>query len=56
MTLPRGFRVEFTQAIYQVMARGNERRDSFRDARNRKRFLETLREMAERFWVRGIGV
>ena len=38
------------------MARGNERRDSFRDDRNRKRFLETLGEMAQRFGVRGVGV
>ena len=34
------------------MARGNERRDIFRDDRDRKRFLETLGEMAERFGVR----
>ena len=56
MTLPRGLRVEFAGAVYQVMARGNERRKSVRDDRDRDRFLETLREMAERFGLRGVGV
>ena len=50
--MPRGLRVEFAGAVYHVMARGNERRDIFRDDRDRKRFLETLGEMAERFGVR----
>jgi putative transposase len=52
VTMPRGLRVEFAGAVYHVMARGNERRDIFRDDRDRKRFLETLGEMAERFGVR----
>jgi REP element-mobilizing transposase RayT len=34
------------------MARGNERRNIFRDDRDRNRFLETLAEMVERFGVR----
>jgi len=34
------------------MARGNERRDIFRDDRDRKQFLETLGETPERFGVR----
>ena len=46
MVLPPGLRVEFAGAVYQVMARGNERRDIFRDDRDRKQFLETLREDA----------
>jgi len=52
VVLPPGLRVEFAGAVYQVMARGNERRDIFRDDRDRKRFLETLGETPERFGVR----
>jgi len=52
VTLPRGLRVECAGTVYQMMARGNERPDSFRDDRDRKRFLKTLGEMAERFGVR----
>jgi hypothetical protein len=53
VTLSPGLRVEFAGAVYQVMARGNERRDSLRDDRDRKRFLvEMLGEMAERLGAR----
>ena len=52
MVLPPGLRVEFAGAVYQVMARGNERREIFRDDRDRKQFLETLGETPERFGVR----
>jgi hypothetical protein len=48
-------RVQFAGAVYPVMARGNERRHNFRDDRDRQRFWEMLGEMAERFWVRGVG-
>ncbi len=50
--MPRGLRVEFEGAVYHVMARGNERREVFRDGGDRRRFLETLGEAAERFGVR----
>jgi REP element-mobilizing transposase RayT len=43
--------VEFEGAVYHVMARGNERRDVFRDDADRRQFLEVLKEMVERFGV-----
>jgi len=42
--MARPIRVEFPGAVYHVMARGNERREIFRDNRDRQRFLETLGE------------
>lgn len=50
--MARPLRVEFPDAAYHVMARGNERRPVFRDDVDRRRFLETLGEMVERFGVR----
>jgi putative transposase len=43
--MARPIRVEFPGAVYHVMARGNERREIFRDDRDRQRFLETLGEV-----------
>lgn len=42
-------RVEFENAVYHVTARGNERKDIYRDPADRQRFLETLEEAAGRF-------
>ena len=50
--MARPLRVEFPNATYHVMARGNERRAVFRDDTDRRRFLETLGEVVERFGVR----
>lgn len=50
--MARPIRVEFAGAVYHVMARGNERRATFRDDRDRQTFLETLAEMAQEFGVR----
>jgi putative transposase len=44
--MARPIRVEFPGAVYHVMARGNDRREIFRDDRDRRRFLETLTEAA----------
>lgn len=41
--------MEFAGAVYHVMARGNERREVFRDEKDRERFLETVAEAVERF-------
>jgi REP element-mobilizing transposase RayT len=50
--MPRKVRVEFEGATYHVMARGNERKPTFRDDRDRKRFLDALRETSDRFgWL-----
>jgi hypothetical protein len=54
VVMPPGLRVEFAGAVYQVVARGNERW-SFRDDRDRERFLETLRETPERLGVRALA-
>lgn len=50
--MARPIRVEFAGAVYHVMARGNERRDVFRDDEDRRRFLDTLAEAVERFGLR----
>lgn len=50
--MARPIRVEFAGAVYHVMARGNERRAIFRDDQDRRRFVETVAEMAEQFGVR----
>ena len=47
--MARPVRVEFENAVYHVTARGNERKDVFRDVVDRERFLETLEEATERF-------
>jgi REP element-mobilizing transposase RayT len=47
--MSRKVRVEFEGAVYHVMARGNERKPTFRDDRDRERFWDALREATERF-------
>lgn len=47
--MARPLRVEFEGASYHVTARGNERREIFRDDQDRRRFLQTLGEACERF-------
>ena len=47
--MARPVRVEFENAVYHVTARGNERKDIYRDDDDRNRFLETLEEAVERF-------
>ena len=50
--MSRPIRVEFEGAVYHVTARGNERRQPFRDDEDRARFLSTLEECVQRFGVR----
>ena len=47
----RPLRVEYANAFYHVHSRGNERRAIFRDDRDRERFLDLLRVLADRFDV-----
>lgn len=47
--MARPIRVEFEGAVYHVTARGNERRAIYRDDQDRKLFLETLEQCADRF-------
>jgi len=42
--MARALRIEYPGAVYHVMARGNHRRDIFKDDPDRRRFLETLGE------------
>jgi REP element-mobilizing transposase RayT len=48
----RPLRIELAGGRYHVTARGNERRDIFRDDRDRQRFIELLAALPERFGVR----
>ncbi|HUI05809.1 MAG TPA: transposase [Verrucomicrobiae bacterium] len=50
--MARPIRVEFEDAVYHVMARGNERRAIFRDDGDRDVWLKTLSETVDRFGVR----
>jgi REP-associated tyrosine transposase len=50
--MARPLRVEFPGAAYHVMARGNERKAVYRDDQDRRRFLDALAEMVDRFGVR----
>ncbi|MFT5467627.1 MAG: putative transposase [Verrucomicrobiales bacterium] len=46
--MPRAPRIEYENAIYHVMARGNHRQDIVFDDSDRKLFLHTLGEVAQR--------
>ena len=50
--MARPLRLEFAGALYHVTARGNERRPIYRDEQDRRRFLERLGAVAERFALR----
>ena len=47
--MARPLRIEMAGGRYHVTARGNERRDIFKDDRDRKHFLGLLAELPERF-------
>ena len=42
--MARSIRVEYEEAAYHVMARGNERKKIYQNDEDRKLFLETLEE------------
>jgi putative transposase len=50
--MARPLRVEFAGAVYHVMARGNERRNIFRDDKDRQRLYDTLAEAVQQFGLR----
>jgi putative transposase len=50
--MARALRIERPGGRYHVTARGNERKEIFRDDTDRFHFLESLGELAERFGVR----
>lgn len=50
--MSRPIRIEFSNALYHVTARGDRREDIFEDDEDRKMFLETLGEVIAQFnWV-----
>jgi REP element-mobilizing transposase RayT len=49
--MARAWRIEFEGAYYHILSRGNERRDIFYDDEDRKMFLDTVGETAQRFDV-----
>lgn len=50
--MPRQPRLEFTGAVYHVIARGNEQRDVFRDDSDRELYLRRLAHYRDRFRFR----
>ena len=50
--MARTQRIEYEGAVYHVTARGNERREIFRDDADREHFLRVLDESVGRFEVR----
>ena len=48
----RPLRIERPGGRYHLTARGNGRRDIFRDERDRQHFVERLAELPERFGAR----
>ncbi|MBL9137558.1 MAG: transposase [Verrucomicrobiales bacterium] len=53
--MARPLRVEFPGARHHVTARGNERRNIFRDDRDRRHFVELLAELPDRFGLRVVA-
>jgi len=53
--MARPWRLNFPAGRYHVTARGNERREVFRDERDRQHFLELLAVLRERFGVGSIA-
>ena len=47
----RAWRIEYKRALYHVVSRGNEQRDIFYENTDRRRLLDTIGEMSERFAV-----
>ena len=47
----RAWRIEFEGGLYHVLSRGNERKDIFRDDRDRLTFLDAIGEMADNYDV-----
>jgi REP element-mobilizing transposase RayT len=49
--MSRAWRIEYEGALYHLLSRGNERRDIFKDDRDRSIFLDTIDEFSERFEI-----
>jgi putative transposase len=53
--MARAWRIEFEGALYHVLSRGHEKRDIFYGDDDRRLFLDTLGDMAQRFEVDGVA-
>ena len=51
--MSRPWRIEYEEALYHLLSRGNERSDIYIDEKDRSSFLDADAEMSERF---GTGV
>ena len=49
--MARAWRIEYEGALYHVLSRGNERQDIVINDDDRRLFLATVGEMAERFEI-----
>ena len=49
--MARPLRMDYPDTFYHILARGNERKEIFRDEKDYLRFLDTLGKMVERFTV-----
>jgi REP element-mobilizing transposase RayT len=49
--MSRAWRIEYEGALYHLLSRGNEHSDIFVDDYDRKRFLDAIEEMSERFEI-----
>ena len=50
--MARPLRIEFPGAVYHITSRGNERKAIFRDDKDRKMFLDTLKDVTLRYnWL-----
>jgi hypothetical protein len=47
----RAWRIQYEGGLYHVLSRGNERRDIFRDDRDRVAFLDVIGEMADQHHI-----
>ena len=47
----RAWRIEYEDALYHLMSRGNDGQDIYLNDANRNLFLKTISEMSERFKV-----
>lgn len=49
--MARPLRIEYSGALYHVISRGTEKKNIFKDSRDRIKFLELLEECCERFGI-----
>jgi REP element-mobilizing transposase RayT len=49
--MTRAWRIEYEGALYHVLSRGNEKRPIVFDDRDRKMFIDTIKQMSERFEI-----